>query len=320
MKQKIWLPLCLALGLVGGACQWRDQPAATINGQVITVKSLTDEANALAATPAFATTYLGTNVSGSNDKTVAIDALKRLLEVRIRALVIGEELATRGITLTAEDLASTQVTIAASEPSFADVADAVRREIVRRQAVERRFRDVLEADGALKGLPGDAASFYQANKDNYSEVCLNGIVLNPTESDAAAAALALLNTGRPFSEVAPKYDPKAAQTGGDLGCGSLATLSPDIRDQLIAVPLDNVVGPLRTTSSIVLLAVYKRTPQAYADVASEVNTDWAGAKQAVMQAAFASWLSTTRLHAKVDPRFGHLTPSLTLSSEPVKPA
>ena len=318
MKLKIWVPLCLALTVVGGACQWRDQPAATINGQVITRESLTEEAATLAESPGFGSAYLGADLAGSNGNTMAIDALRQLLAVRIRDVVVSDELTARKIALSADDLASAEQAIDVANPSFAEVADAERSTVIRRQAVERRFRQVLEARGALKGFPADAESFYEANKANYVEVCLNGIVLDPTQTAEAADALGQLNGGRTFAEVAPKFDPDAVQTGGNLGCGPLATLTPDIRDQLTAAPLDKVVGPLRTPSSLVLVAVYKRTAQPYSAVAPDVDSDWAAAKQAKVQEAFAAWLEQTDLKVKVDPQFGYLTPTLTLSSEPVK--
>ena len=335
MNKKSLVPLCLVLvlGIATGACQWRETNAATINGRAITLVSLQEEVENLAETPTFATTYLGTSIdSQAGSTTAALEPLSNLLSLRIRDIVVTDELAARGIKLTADDLANTEDDLLASfaalasqsgdngvQGEFASLAEPQRREIVRRQAADRRLREDL-AGKALAGFPADARTYLEANKDNYSEVCLNGIVFGLDADTKAGEALAQLNSGRPFGDVAKEFDPDAAQTGGNLGCAAMVGLAPSIRVQLATAPINKVLGPLQTTTSTVLVSVYKRTDSPFEAVADDVTADWQEIRDKRILDAYLVLLSERQPKAQIDPRFGYLTPNLSLTMDkPVKP-
>jgi len=110
--KRLAIPLVVALGaLLLGACSWRNDSAATVDGSDISSQDLEADTRALLRQPDFADVYLNTSVNDAAAKAdvrLPTAATAVLLNRRISDAIVQRGLDERGITLSDADVAAAQ--------------------------------------------------------------------------------------------------------------------------------------------------------------------------------------------------------------------
>ncbi len=121
-------------------------------------------------------------------------------------------------------------------------------------------REILDK---VKVSDGDAAKYYEENKDNFivkEQVHLFNILVETEEE--AQDILEQLKAGEDFSEIAIEKStgPSAAQ-GGDLGYLSKGTIVPEIEDVVFALELEVLSEVVKTDFGFHILKITEKKPE-----------------------------------------------------------
>ncbi len=143
-----------------------------------------------------------------------------------------------------------------------DFKDQIKRQLLMREVIGREVgsRIVVSRDEEHK--------FYDEHKDEFKspgmvhlqEILVSAQKHKPDEAKKRIEeALAELNAGQRFSEVAKKYsDGPNAEQGGDIGFVKMGTMAPDITDAVSKLEVNQTSGIIETKMGWLILKVTER--------------------------------------------------------------
>ena len=246
----------LAVTLGAAACNGRGPVAATVNGEAIPVAAVDRELADIAGNKAFleARSREGVAFLGTKPGTYDAAAVALVLNRRITALLVRQELARRTIRVAAADLAAGREEVRrqlVDPASGASLLDGFPSRYVDEQARLQAESALLQAAEGGVRLDDDALrTAYEAGVDRYRVWCVRW-VLYGTGADAparAAAGAAAVAAGQDFATLAQResVDAGSAGRGGALGCQTrdgLARLGDAFRDAAVALAPGQVSPP-----------------------------------------------------------------------------
>jgi hypothetical protein len=315
-------PLLVALVVLGTACStFGTAPAATVDGHEISASSITDEVKTIRDNNAYRTVLeqsygaptLGTGGSGTFDAAF----VAQVLSLRVWYAAIENDLDARGMKVTPDLLAQSQQAIESQFQQLGPKVFSSFPKVYREQLVRQRALVALIDQDITRKIGTDEKAFYNANKDEFAEICVSHALVgvqNGTTPEAAQAKAQKLyddikSGKRTFTDVATHSsdDPGAAAQSGSLGCGSKLSLQfdPTFETAAFALKKGVVSKPVQTQFGSHLILVTKRTIPSYDDVSSQVQT--------VMQQSHDERVNAylTRVicggHVSVNPRYGTWT-------------
>lgn len=237
-----------SLALAASACSTVSPDAATVNGDSINRSTFDDQLETYAANDAFLARVSQAGqgaVEGNGEGTVSADFARQVLQREIVLLVVQQENAARGATVTPE------IEAAAREDVIAQFG------LEAFEAFPRSFQDTLVDQNAqvfllrahVAGNALDDAALLAAfdeDPSQFAEVCAAHILVE-TKAEAEAVA-ARLDNGEDFATVAAEVstDTGSAANGGNLGCVARGVTVPEFEDALFATPEGEISDPVET--------------------------------------------------------------------------
>ncbi|MGP0030558.1 MAG: peptidyl-prolyl cis-trans isomerase [Acidimicrobiales bacterium] len=336
MKRFVLLLVVLAGGLAWAALAIPTD-AAKVNGTSISQSQLNSDVTAIAGSPDYqcylnAQEYADTNgqeelppvngagqASGGGSHPTATTAFtSQYLGTEIGHQIISDQAAKRGLHITSKDIktakaqladeitqtmsevsedlsvirgctAGTALTgpevLATLPPSFVD-------SLAQFNATVGVLEETLSGDDTTAGL----LKFYEANRSDFDTACFT--VAGYSSQSAAQAALAKVDAGTPFSQVAA-----AVSGGGPQGCDVLYGIAAQLPSaDLPALKIGEVSAPISANGSYLLVQITSRTPTSFAKAESSVRE--AAAQTGANEAR--ALLDASEQHAliAVNPRYG----------------
>jgi hypothetical protein len=330
--RRLVIPLLVLGALVAGACSWRSDVAASVDGRDISASDLEADARALIGQPAFADLYLNSSVDAeakTADMRLPTSALAVLLSRRISDLMVQSELSARGITVPDSAVQAAESDLAAQlaereaqnqtgqgpnlRGAFAQLPAALRTRVLRAEASATALRDELAAK-ELASFPADARAYFDAHPEVFAQYCLVSI---PVDDEVQGKALVRQTQGgTTLGELV------ARQKGQDEGCAAgyqLDQLPGDLADGLRSAKAGAVIGPFQGQSSLLLVGLTSRTVPPYEQVAAEADTQYRQARSTAEDPAWKAWLANKKPRVDVDPRYGTWDPARFQVEPPAPP-
>jgi hypothetical protein len=329
--------IVIAAGGLASACDVTP-PAATANGATISTASLNTQLQALETTTAGGcllqlengqlTSADATGEGGQGTYSTAFAGF--VLGNRVGDLLAGQFAASKGITITAAELAAAKTDLQSTldgeisqsvqsaeqsgvVPACADLTTgstitgaqllsglpaSFAAEQVRNQAVDEK----LLARGA--DLSSTAvAKYYNANKPLFTQTCVSRIV-TATQADATAA-MTKLQAGSSFADVAKasSIDAQTAASGGALGCN----FTESEVEQQLAVQSLTVGQPMAPVSNGSQWVIYEVTSQTLVPLAQSqgvVRQELLQSQSNVSRVSKEIVAFAHRSDVSVDPQYG----------------
>jgi parvulin-like peptidyl-prolyl isomerase len=301
-----------SVSLVASACSTVSPDAATVNGDSINRSTFDDQLETYAANDAFLARVSQAGqgaVEGNGDGTVSADFARQVLQREIVLLVVQQENAARGVTVTPEIAAAAREDVIAQfgleafdafPKSFQDtLVDQNAQVFLLRAHVAGNALD----DGALQAV-------FDEDPSQFAEVCAAHILV-ATKAEAEDVA-ARLDDGEDFATVAAEVstDTGSAASGGNLGCVARGVTVPEFEDALFATPEGEISDPVETQFGFHIIEVLQHNaptfeaakPLVLQKVLSDSNEGFNTVLNEKLAAADVS----------IDARYGRWNPSLSL--------
>jgi parvulin-like peptidyl-prolyl isomerase len=282
------VPLLVALVLLGSACStFGTAPAATIDGTEISASSVTDEVKTIRDNDAYRQVLeqsYGAPTLGGGKGTFNAAFVAQVLSLRVWYAAIENDVKSRGLEVTPELLQGAQSDLEQQFQQLGPTVFASFPKAYRDRLVRQRALISLVDDDISKDIGTDERAFYNANKDEFAEICLSHALVGVQDGTAPEVAQAeaqklyeAIKSGKTtFEDVATDKsdDTSAAQSAGSLGCGSKLTLQfdPTFETAAFALKKGVVSEPVQTQFGSHLILVTSRTIPSYDEVAAQVQT------------------------------------------------
>jgi len=275
----------LALALLAPACStFGEQPAATVDGVEISVDDVKADIDAVTTNQEYRESIEDQYGEIEGDGTFDAAFAAQLLTLRIYIELLDQHLEDEGIEVPQDLLDQVEEEVRSSfEGQSGNIYDEFPAEyqetVVHQQAVIAVIEDQVRAE-----IGDDPEAFYEANPEEFAEVCLAHILvgvqggLSPEEAEERAAELrASIETGAStFEEVArdESDDTAAAEAEGSLGCGSRQQLQFDPTFEAAAFALEEgeLSEPVVTQFGAHLILVTERSIPPYDEVGDDAMT------------------------------------------------
>ncbi len=301
-----------SVSLAASACSTVSPDAATVNGDSINRSTFDDQLETYAANDAFLARVSQAGqgaVEGNGDGTVSADFARQVLQREIVLLVVQQENAARGVTVTPEIEAAAREDVIAQfgleafdafPKSFQDtLVDQNAQVFLLRAHVAGNALD----DGALQAV-------FDEDPSQFAEVCAAHILV-ATKAEAEDVA-ARLDDREDFATVAAEVstDTGSAASGGNLGCVARGVTVPEFEDALFATPEGEISDPVETQFGFHVIEVLQHNaptfeaakPLVLQKVLSDSNEGFNTVLNEKLAAADVS----------IDARYGRWNPSLSL--------
>jgi foldase protein PrsA len=300
-------PVLLLAALFASACgPFGESPAATVNGQDITVDALTRELKVIQANK----TYRGAleqaykaTIAGKGKGTFGTSFTSQILSLRIYYRLLEQSLAKQGVKITASDeqrarSSMTQQLASLGAGVFRSFPADYRKELVHNEALIEVAQEKASTGAA-------AEKYFEAHKADFATACASHILVSTDNRSAAAATLraeqlkARIDAGADFAEVAKadSDDPGSKVNGGDLDCGPKGRFVTAFEDAEFALPVGKVSDPVKTEFGYHLILVRSRTDATLAEVREQVA-------QGSFNAYLLDLVCGARTDVTVNPRYG----------------
>jgi parvulin-like peptidyl-prolyl isomerase len=303
---------CTAFGLVASACSTVSPDAASVNGESIDRSTFDDQLSLYADNEAFLARVSSAGqgaVEGNGSGTVSADFARQVLQREIVLLVIQQQNAERGATVTP------------------DIEAAAREDVIAQFGLEAfdgfptSFQDtlvdqnaqvfLLRADVAGNALDdSELQAVFEEDPSQFAEVCAAHILVATEEE--ADEVLARLEGGEDFATVAAEVstDSGSAANGGNLGCVARGVTVPEFEDALFATPEGEISDPVETEFGFHVIEVLQHNDPTFEAakplVLQRVLADSNEGFNTVLNDALAA------ADVTVDPRYGRWNPSLSI--------
>ena len=305
-----------ALALAATGCGAVQPTAATVNGERITQDSVDAELRELRDNDGYRNAFFGAEAEGSGRAgTFNSQLAAEVLTLRIYYELVDQELAERGIEVTAQELRDARAQLeeqVSQDPQTGQVDPARGKEVlgafsagylddlVRRQAQVVRLQSVL-TEGSVSDERVQA--YYEENPNEFVEVCARHVLVD-TRADGDAVAGELRAPGADFAAVARarSKDPSAQENGGDLGCAPSASYVDPFAEAARTQPLNEVGAPVETNFGFHVIQVYERSTKPLDEVRGDIERQL----QAATGDRLNEWLveALDAASIKVNARFG----------------
>ena len=301
-----------SVSLAASACSAVSPDAATVNGDSINRSTFDDQLETYAANDAFLARVSQAGqgaVEGNGDGTVSADFARQVLQREIVLLVVQQENAARGVTVTPEIEAAAREDVIAQfgleafdafPKSFQDtLVDQNAQVFLLRAHVAGNALD----DGALQTV-------FDEDPSQFAEVCAAHILV-ATKAEAEDVA-ARLDDGEDFATVAAEVstDTGSAASGGNLGCVARGVTVPEFEDALFATPEGEISDPVETQFGFHIIEVLQHNAPTFEAakplVLQEVLSDSNEGFNTVLNEKLAA------ADVSIDARYGRWNPSLNL--------
>ncbi|MEA3215959.1 MAG: hypothetical protein QOJ19_2115 [Acidimicrobiia bacterium] len=325
MKRLVIAVVLVATVAVSACTPWRDDAAARVDGVDISAKDLENDARELLKQPQLADAYLNTSVSftggSANSGRLPTSLLSVLLNRRVSDVLVGRELAARGVALTDADRTEAEQNLNASlqrqqqsatatgqssnlVDAFGKLPADLRARLLTAEAASNRLRHELSAK-ELSAFASDSSAWYDSHRDLFQQYCLSVI---PVKDQAEAQALA------PQVNQGTLKDIVAAQKGQDAGCGLgyqvQQSLPADLSAAVLKAEPGQALGPFSANDgSQVLVAISSRQQQAYNDVKAAADALYQQDRLSAEDGPWSTWLAAQKPRVSVDPRYGNWDPA-----------
>src|SRR3954470_16348586 len=286
------LPLLVLLALVAPACSaFGEAPAATVDGNEITVSSLDQEVQTIRGNDAYKKaleqSYGAPSDGAAGEGTFNSAFVAQVLSLRVWYQLLERDLNKRGVEI-GDDLRlqaqkEVEQQFASLDPDPNDdtnpVLEAFPKAYRERLVHQRAVVDAIDNE-VTTGIGNDPKAFYDANPDEFAEICVSHVLVGlqggrtPAEAKSKARDLYdRIEAGEDFEDIAANEsdDPAAAADRGALGCGSRQSLQfdPVFEDAAFSLKKGVVSEPVQTQFGSHLIKVTKRTVPKFSDVESQ---------------------------------------------------
>jgi hypothetical protein len=318
--RRLFIPAVVALALAAAACSpWRQDAAAKVDGTEIGASALERDARTLLTEPDLAAAYLGSTATAGTTATaerVPTAALSALLSRRVSEVLVGQELADRGIEVTDADraqmLTDTRDRLANQEQQSAQsgqpasllgpfdrLPQALRDRLVAADAASAKLRAAL-ADKELEGFAPDPQAWYQAHQALFVQYCLSTI---PVKDASEGAQLAGQANASNLQQLV------AGHGGQDAGCGYgyqvQQSFDSDLAGAILGADAGRAVGPFQANDgSLVLVGIRSRDQKSYDVVKAAADALYQQDRNSVEDGPWKTWLAAQKPEVSVDPRYG----------------
>jgi parvulin-like peptidyl-prolyl isomerase len=321
-------PFLVALLLVAAGCSTSggtgSANAATVNGTAISVSTLYDDLDALAADPDLRASFeqSGTAIYGPNDKSYTTAFAAGWLGQLIQAELVQQQLDSLGESANASDQSQAQQEIG---QSIATLPEDLQQRLLESTANQIALQRVLDEQAAGQPLTDEELRAYFDERidslmeqsggevvcSSYASVAFDPAGQSPTgtpEQVAAANQTAQsiydrVIAGETLDEVAASLagDTVNSVRGGDLSCfgRGQSQLPPDLEEQLFTLTVGEVSEPIETEGAVVLFNVRSRGLLPFEEVESAIRQQLESDRGALVREQFVRDSTVD-----VDPRFG----------------
>ena len=290
--------LTLLLSACGGS-----SPAATVDGSTISRGDLEGELRDIASNDKYLK-YIESQVqirkSGVFDASFTASVLSRQIIYEL----VDRDLEARKIPLSKADLDAARAT-ATTRVGGEDIFNSFPKEY--QDTLVRRSAQVTVLSFALldQGAPDDAARvYYEANKDDFAQVCASHVLVKTQEE--ADRAKARLDAGEDFGVVAKEMstDTGSKDQGGQLGCfGRENQLVPEFTTAMFSQPVGQVGAPVQSQFGYHVIKVTSHEVPPYERVAGQARDQAAASAQDKLPEWVAGVI--TKAKSNVHPKYGH---------------
>ncbi len=274
--------------------------AATIDAKPLKASIIADTLAVFEAAPgaleqAFGTAELHQPGTDQPDPLIVADVLSTEISVRL----IEDELARRGLTVSADAkaLATTQV-----DAFFGDSLDG---QPAYKQVLANRYAGYVTLDQALTGPPPSDAALraeYDRGPTAFDLACSKHILVKTAEE--AKAIVTELAAGGDFAALAKarSIDTGSGANGGDLGCSARGVYVPEFETAVWSGPVAVVQGPVQSQFGYHVIVVTDRRSRTFEQAREDIANALAPEPFAALQEWLTKqWADTT---VTVDPRYG----------------
>lgn len=341
MKRLLALAALAALAATGTACDL-SPPAATTAGATVTRSQLMAQLSAVAGNNRYVQCTLaaqGVNlpqsVAGAGTDTVSAGFAAYELSTLVLERLVDADLARRGRSVSAADVAAAKVDLAAQVSSAEQsgscplalsgrqvidrLPDVFRQEQAGFFAAQERLAEVVgHVDVSTKAL----RAYYDSHPTQFAQLCLSDIAVQ-SQAQAQQIHDAIASGSAAFTAEAQQssVDQQTAAQGGKLGCVArsqianqviLGVLAP-LHDGQITQPFQEPSGSGANVWLILRLDGTQSVPFSVAQ--SQIRQQLLSSRSAAVSAEFGR--ITRGAEVRVDPRFGSWSP--TAGIRPPKP-
>jgi foldase protein PrsA len=296
------LGLALLLASCGDAVQ---PPAATVNGETISVSQVSQALERFEESPQF-----DQLAQQGGARSARRQFEQAYLSQEIRRAVIRPAAEELGVEVDADEIETRLEEIRSQFDSDEQFQEALESQGLSEQRLDGLVRDGLleEKVRAEVAAQEDGRAFYESNLERFSEtraqhilVQDNGLALTISDQlmrapDARVGAL--------FARLAKRHstDPSKSE-GGSLGWVTPGSLVPPFEEAMDELRIGEVSEPVRTQFGTHVIRVTGRRTRPFEEVSDEIRAQ-VGAE------AFDEWLAAALADAEVDvnPRYGEFDP------------
>lgn len=302
----------LIAGLVLSGCV-STSTAATIDGTVLTSKSLLSEVKAITSNKAFISQLQSSQqITGQGSDTYNMTFVDEVLNRRISMDLISQEAQKLNVKLTAQDIALGRIDAEQTYGGasvFSQFPKSYQAELIKDSAtldaVEARL---IHADISLGAL----RNYYNSNPGQFASVCSSQILVG-TQAQANSIYQQLQH-GANFAALAKadSGDPNTASNGGAVGCGTyanyLSALGNSFAKVVEGLSPNAFAPPVHLSSGWSIIEVTSRSSLPFDQLTPQIRAAILGSKG---PAAITNLLNKVASTAsiKVDPRYGQISRS-----------
>ena len=236
---------------------------------------------------------------------------QRIVDNLISNILVAQEAAAQGITVTDEDIEKKIASMESQYHSKEQFEEALANSGTSREALKERLRlqlltarmvEKITAD--IKITDADAREYYKLNKEVFMsdpKVRVRIIKLQAGQNEQAKKLAAEIEDGASFATVARREstDPSKSK-GGDLGNIPLAELPADIAPAVRTGEVGAILGPIRGAEGVYLVQVVAKEParqQSYDDVKDRIMQILQQEREVK---AFNDWIESLKKKAKIE--------------------
>jgi foldase protein PrsA len=273
-------PLVALLVTLAACSSVGETPAATVNGDDISVSSVRSELKIIRGNRAYRAALerqYQMTVAGESKGTFDAAFTAQLLTFRIWYERVEQTLEELDIAVKPSDERSARSTIKQQVDTLGPKVWS---------SFPQKYRDLLGHQEALiervseeAGEGKIARDYFNRHKDEFQQICVSHILINTANhSDADAERLAEeakaeLDGGADFATVAREKseDPGTKDNGGDLDCDAPGRFVDEFDKATQTLPIGEVSDPVKTTFGYHLILVRSRSAATFDDVKSGIG-------------------------------------------------
>ncbi len=289
--------------------------AAVVNGTRISQATLNSDLRAIQDNrPFYAQLKSQGQVSGQGTGTFDSHFAASILSGRISQVLIDQELARRGITLTSEDLKLAEADVVASfasnsgQSSTSSPTEGSQRLF---DSFPSYYREhLLASSAALTALEARVANvdisesgmarYYAAHHQNYTLTCVSDIAVS--SQSQALGLFAQLGAGADFATLASRSSSVNPGEGGSLGCNPPGTFVSAFQTVVDSLSVGQVASPVEVNGSWHIIKVIGRKLEPLGSVTASIRQSMLQSATSKITAALTAL--ERRADVTVNPAYG----------------